>query len=537
MKNKFLLFILIFILPISLIACNDDESSTKGTAIKNDEISNKIAKNNTEELNLDTENQNEGELVFIQSVDTYSSFSNYNEEKVERAMELGYESPKELLDIYRYTPKSSDVLQFTSQDSSFELGESLVHSGFHSLEVVYKKYQYMCDEFFGDLDVTEYSREITVSLKGESIYEADIVDDYEKYYRYYDENKGLYYEVQDLMMGNFTDPNAELTNKKIGMVCNYASIDGIEAPTYNPLILENDEEGLNYYITSFDDKPCVYIETLFNEKVYKKWVDIQYGVVVKELVFDSEGLLIEKSVAVSIVDKDYEDSIFFEPKDIEYKDITMFIFMAEGGPVDTLYDAVYNTIPNDRTGIKLIGNNDSTITFYTKGIYEGMVGDLELDDVFYISYHTNSSGETSRIREIKDDRYYTIHDGMDIVEIFDESCYEKKFFNFSEVGLLNVEVSNDTKYYTFYDPNNISVSGLYNVYEYVIEDNKFASINCYEIESITDNEPVRDIVTYTIEMIPFDESVYDESCLDTYKIIDHGEGSFNDGEYMPFWYE
>ena len=80
------------------------------------------------------------------------------------------------------------------------------------------------------------------------------------------------------------------------------------------------------------------------------------------------------------------------------------------------------------------------------------------------------------------------------------------------------------------------MSALYDVYEYVIEDNEISKIITYMVESLTDTEKIGETVSFEISFIDFDEDVYDEN-LDDYEIIDYGENSFNDGEYMPFWYQ
>jgi hypothetical protein len=471
-----------------------------------------------------------GELVFKENVSTDLALS-INEEKVQIAIEMEYPSPNTSIDVYEYMPQSSDVIQYKSQENMSELEESLSHKGFEGLEIVYEKFDYRWNDFFGDLEANEEIKNITVDLKGNSIYEEEIIDEYMKFYRYYNENKGLYYEVNDFMMGNYTD-GSELVNKRIGNACNYSSIEGLVAPSYNPLIMQSGEERLSYFVTALDDKPCLYIESLYSDKLYKRWIDIEFGVVIKELVFDNEGLIKSQKIAISITEKDILQSMFEEPKDIEFKDITLFIYSFEDGDVETLVEAIETSVPDYETGILLTSDQGGKVTIYTSGL-----DDLKLDDAMYYSKVTLDSGETRTIREIKDNRFYTVCDELETVEIYDKSCYEKKFFDFETVGLLSVKLTENGKNYSFYDPNNISVSALYDVYEYVIEDGEIKTINFYSIESIKDNVAQGDIISYEISLIDYDPSMYDESCMDTYKIIDHGEGSFNDGENMPFWFD
>ncbi|MBN2898041.1 MAG: hypothetical protein JXO44_04610 [Clostridia bacterium] len=456
-----------------------------------------------------------------------------NEEKVATALEMGFSSPDTKVETGYYTPSTEDVIQYTSQANPSALWESLTHRGFDAIEAVYERKQYMWHEFFDELDVTEYERTLTLQLKGDNIYESDIVDDYEKYYRYYNVDNGLYYEVQDLMMGNFLDPEAVLTNKKLGMVCNYGAISSVVAPSHNPLILNKGETWTTLCVAFLEERPCIYMESLYNEKLYKRWIDIEWGIMTQELVFDDEGLLVDEKKLISLVTKEIDDAVFNAPTDIDYKDITMFIYIAEGGDMETLALAIGDCFPEGPTGVELV-SEDQTVTLYTKGV-DALTPNLE--DVVYVSYHTDNQGRTSRIREIAQDRYYTVHDGLKVMEIYDASSREKKFFNFEDVVLLNVEKTETGMTYAFYDPQNISVSGLYEVYQYVIMEGQLTRVNNYEIESIYDNQPVRRVVSYEIKCIDFDTSVYDEGYFDTYKIIDHGEGSQNDGENMPFWYE
>lgn len=518
MKKILILSILCLCL---VVGCSDDKEILT-------EIPNEV---DISEVSVEPTSEREDVFKYIETMAVVSNFE-VDEKKVSDAVSKGFESPFTELDLYHYSPNADDTIQYTSQKSSFELGESLRHEGFGSLEIVYERTQYIWDDFFDELDVTEITHDVSVSLKGSSIYESDVVDDYEKYYRYFDESIGIYYEVTDLMMGNFSDPNSELTNQITGMSCNYQAINGLVPPSYNPFLLENDEHSIQYFITSHEDKPCVFMTSIYNGKLYKRWIDIEYGILVKELVFDSDGLIVDKKVLLSLEEKDIESAVFAEP-DIDYKDITLYIFVADGGDVTTLSDAMYHHFPDGDFGVRLT-SAENQLTFYSTGLSQSTPS---VDDVVYVSYHTNDAGETSRIRRIQDSRIYTIHDGLKMMEIYDKSCYEKKFFNFSDVGLLSVVKTENGMNYTFYDSNNISVSSLYDVYEYVIENGVIQMINTYQIESINDNTPIRDVTSYTYEFIEFDESAYDESCLDTYKIIDRGEGSINDGESRPFWYD
>jgi hypothetical protein len=162
---------------------------------------------------------------------------------------------------------------------------------------------------------------------------------------------------------------------------------------------------------------------------------------------------------------------------------------------------------------------------------------FSLKQHLYVTKYIKNDGTELTIKNIRDDRFYTIIDELKTIEVYDESCFEDKFFNFEDVGLIGVSEIDNRMVYTFYDPKNLSVSGLYRIYEYVIEDKKIAEINTYMLETIMSQVKLGEETSYTIGLIPFDKSIFDESCMTTYETIDHGKGNINDGEHMPFWME
>lgn len=531
MKKRRILFLLLCL--ALLVGCGNNENMEVETNIdENNVVTNVNEMDVDEESDVESEEEVPGELVFSETV-SLEPLIEIDEEKVQAAIALGFPDPSSELDVYYYTSKEDDVIQYSPMVNVFDLESNFEHHGFDGLKVVYEKTDYMWDDFFGDLDATEFQKTTTVILKGESIYEEEIEDEYAKYYRYYDENKGLYYEVQDLMIGNFMEEDAELTNEKYGQICNYEALDTISPPSHNPLLLMENEEFSLFLISELDGEPCIYFETTYNGSLYKRWVSLKDGILVKEQKFSDEGLLESEKIATEVAYEEVDASVFEEPRDVEYKDITMFIYSFEGGDLETLGSALENLLPDTETGILLTDEEGETVTLFASSIEDGMIEDV----VYYFEY-TLELGEVRAIRNVQADRFYTICDELEIVEIFDRSCSEKYFLDFENVGLLGVREEDDSKIYTFYNPNNFSVSGLYDVYEYVIENGVITKIVTYRIEGIEDGEAVNGVTnTYQISLIPFDVSMYDESCMDTYEILDHGEGSIDDGEHMPAWYQ
>lgn len=469
-------------------------------------------------------------------MDSYQSTSveigsgqEFDSEKIAKAVEMGFPSPMMTVEEIEYQADEADLIYFELGD----LEGTLEHKGFTSLIASYNRRQLSWNDFFGDLDYTDYPRTFQVSLKGNSVYEYDFIDEYQQYYRYYDDNNGLYFEVEDILLGNYSDPIEDLTRSRTGRSCNYNVVGNALAPSHNPLKIRYQEEIIDYHIISHEGEPFLLIESFRNSKYEQRWVDIKSGLLTQAYIFDSDGLLVDERLLTTVENVKLDDAIFVEPSDVTYADITMFIYAMEGKGLPTLHEAIRALIPDNPFGLELKSELGS-FRVYSEGLKEGMFGDIKIDDPMYVTTVLDENGDSARIREIKDDRYYTIHDGMEIVEIYDESSREKKFFDFSSVGLLSINLGEEATY-AFYDPNNISVSGLYKVYAYTVKDNQFTKVQTYHIESIHNLEPVSDVETYTFTVIDIDESVYDDSCMDTYQIIDQGEGSIYDGEHPPFW--
>jgi hypothetical protein len=522
--KKILLFV---ILSFVFVGCGNqrnkvDERYDNAVVIISEEV---------QETSAEKEELKANQAIFLESKTITSMFS-VNEDKVKIAIEMGFPTISSELDIYTYEPKDSDCIEYEMDKLSPELENEMKHKGFDGIEVVYEETKYLWNDFFDELSVTEQVHVITASLKGNSIYEEDIIDENEKYQRYYDEEKGLYFEIQDLMIGNFLEEEEELSNVKTGYVCNYDLLEGTPLPTYNPIRIKSEEEVLCYYITLLEEEPILYMESIYQEKLYKKWIRIKDGILVKEYIFDKEGLLESKKEIRTVSEKEIAQIVFQEPQDIEYVDITLFLYSFSGGDLETLANAIEEKIPAKNTGILLSSETGETVTIFTSGLEE-----MILQNPVYYEKVFLESGEIRTLRYRNEERFYTICEELETIEVYDTSYREKKYFDFEDVGLLEVKETENGKNYCFYDTNHSSVSGLYSVYEYVIVGEELEQIRSYQIESIMDREPIREVLSYDISLIDYDENICDMNCMNTYEIIDHGEGSIDDGENAPFWFE
>ncbi len=484
-----------------------------------------------QDLKETIENLTPGTLEEKEMVSLTSSIS-MDPNKMQIASDTGYVVPITEINSYEYISNENDVVKYIENSEELSFQESFVHQGFSGVEIIYEKTQYAWNDFFDELSVTEFSSTLSLTLQKNNIYEEEIIDDYEKYDRYYWEEEGFYYEVQDVMLGNFLDEEAELVHEQYGQVCNFSVFEEKNRPNRNPLFLMNGEEVIDYYITSIDDLPYLFFETMYNDKLYQKWVDMKTGILFREYAFDSDGLIVQKKELNTMQEKDISKTTFIAPEDIEYRDYTMFLYSFIDKGFDPLSEAVQNLLPNTETGILLTDDEGQTVKIYTTGEEE-----MILTDPVYVVSQQLSNGDERILRYISTDRFYTICDELKKADIYDISCNEMIFFNFDDVGLMTVEITENGMDYVFYDPIHISASGMYPVYHYVIEANQITNIMTYNVENVIHPDSKYNQKTYRISLIEFDTDVYDERFLEEYEIIDHGEGSYDDGEHIPFWYE
>lgn len=524
-----ILIILTVLIILSIAACKKTDASIASNDTK-EAVS--AAVEQKEDIDAKTQEIRVNENKSVKFEKTIWSFS---EEKIAKAVELGFESPLKKYKKTSFKPSNTDVIKFNVNSSGEIIFSSIIHRGFTGFEITYNRHQYQWNDFFGELDYSDYERNITVNLKGKNIYEADTVDDFEKYYRYYYENEGVYYEVTEIMMGNYTDKSENLTKKILGKSCYYKGIDGLVKPTYNPLVLEKEEIVNNCYLTNFDNAPVIYLESTYDGKLYKKWISIKYGVILKELVFDKEGLILDSKVATNIVESSIDDSVFFKPYDVEYKDITLFIYILEGGNIEPLKNALNSILPKDDFSMVLENNLDDELIIHAGG-YDG---GQSLDTPLIISKTSDLDGNEVTLRSYFDGDYYiTICEEKKIVEKYSSSCFERKFFDFERTGFIGIKEDDDRISYTFKNIGKGSVSGLLEFYEYEVnkKTNSIKKISIYQKEELNSDKIYGDVIEYEIlEFGAADESLFD--IPEDYRIIDHGENSHNDGEHMPPWYE
>lgn len=461
----------------------------------------------------------------------------FDEDKISAAVDMGFPSPVGELTVIDYSPSDSDAIQFNKDLTGIKLFESARHTGFKGIECHYDKRQLMWDDFFGDLDFTEYTRTLEQSLSGLNIYEKDTVDENEIYHRYYDHNEGTYYEVGELMMGNFTDENAKLTKKWTGMSCTYKGMEGLQPPTYDPLVLkDNLTQVVSASISEMNDEPVFFYDFITPDTYTQNWISIAKGIPVKTIVFDQDGLVKEIRTLTYAQEKSIEASTFIQTFDVDFTDITLFIYNAENGNVlKTLGDATIDLLPEQPFSMILSGSNGSSIEIHCGGL-----DDMSLDTALYLSKARDINGNTVTLRSYYKNEYVTICEEKEMVTIFGSSAMEQKFFDFERTGFVGHRTEDHKAYFTFKNLGKGSVSGFVEFYEYEIDISSdaptFIQVNVFHKESISDDVIYGDVISYTVESFgQADESLY--FFPETYTVHDYGEDSHDDGEHAPAWFQ
>jgi len=517
---------------INAMNTNENSASEISSEEKKYEASEVIQEN---EIDLD-ESKEENDEVTLSSEEKKEVISKtdiweFDDEQIAFSVSMGFPSPLEAIIVKNYEPKVTDAIYFDGSSSGDELFNSLRKKAFEGLTVVYEKNHINWTLFFEELNYSDSQNVLTVSLKEDNIYEEDYNDENSTYYRYYHQDEGVYYEVSDLMMATYTDGVEELTRQRMGT----ATYQGVlkNVPTYNPIILKEGELLLECFISEIDEQAVIYLESAYKEALYKRWISIEYGVVIKEFVFTKEGLIQEMKAATEITQTDIEESLFYPPVDVDYQDVTLMIYMAEGGSLEQLRESLINALPKDMFSVELKSDSGDSMMLHSSGYSGGQ----KLDEMVLVYDSEDELGKVVTLRNFRDGEYYhTICDDKKIVERYISSCDELKIFDFETTGFREIKTTDDTITYVFEDLGLGSVRGFrkFYAYEITIETNQLKNIQIYYKEKIIDNI-LQDIITYQLT----EYGMTDEAIVlipDDYKIYTNFLGEHYDGEYPAVWW-
>ncbi len=508
---------------------------------ENINIDKKLAKEENDEKKPAKTTTKDDEKI-VKKITNKMDVLDFDDTKIAEAKKQTNITPDREIDKIAYQSQKGDAVTFKYNKDPEKMWASVTIKLPKGLEIKAEKNKYQWMDFSDELEPNVTVVKTEGQYKGQSLYEKDvIIDGYETDYRYFDEKEGGYYEVKEMMMGDFTGDKEKLTKEIFPSVYNLPLIENIledqkNKAIYNPISIP---KGKTVFceIVKLDGKNTIYREVLGEKEFVKEWIDLKSGVTLKALNFDEKGL-VKNSVKVSqIIPKKIEDNIFKKPEGIDFEDKTMMILAFTGMVKDTGLEAFGAAMEhqfkseNDEEEIEKIAlrlnSKEEKLEVYAKGFNEGMNG-FSLKHPVYVYVDSYSK---EKVREVSEKRFYSIFDKLKKVVIYDKSCREKKFFDVKHTYLMDISKKGNVYSYKFYDPQNYSVSGLHRVYEYVVENNQFKNINTYMVESFAENKPIGNVEQYTVEDITFDENVYDEKFLTEYEKVDSGKDSVYDGEH------
>ncbi len=463
----------------------------------------------------------------------------FDKEKVEKAKNIVGAEPYRDVETFAYKGKKGDAVTFKVDKNPQKMWDSVKISKTKGLEFKTKEDKYTWAEFGDDLDYSKEELVSTVKIKGDSFYqELEVLDNYEEYYRYFDENEGIHYEIIDIYFGDLTKDKSQLEKQTFASVYNMPIVEKVlgfskSKSNYAPGFLGISNGKTTFCtVSTLDGKPTIYREITGMKSFAKEWIDIETGVTVKSILFNEKGLATNLEIVENIKKANIPESTFKKPENVKFNDKTLIVLAfsgmvkkvgleALGGAMENLFDGKEKDLAFS------LKSKDEHIEIYAKGIKEEFVG-FKLDEPVYVYKDVRTN---KKVREFFDDRFYTVYDDLKKVVVYDDSCLNKKFFNMEDLYLLNYGKNGDEYSYKFYEPESYSVSGLHKVYEYVVKDNKFKEINTYFVKNFTNTNPVGTKTKYKVESIKFDKKLYDLDVVNSYQVEDRGKGSFYDGEH------
>ncbi|WP_432401531.1 hypothetical protein [Wukongibacter sp. M2B1] len=463
----------------------------------------------------------------------------WEDEKIKAAAAYGFPSVYEEVSRVDYQPKDTDILQYDSNLSGISLFKSIKYFEFNNIVIKYNHKKIEWSEMFDGLDYFDMEKSLTVSLKKDNIYEEEVIDEFVKNYRYYRADHGICYEVSEVSLGSTIEEAKTAKKRRTGICCYIDAIESTDNQGYKSIYLSKNESLIDCQITELNSNPVMYLEKLSrnngDKKLIKEWVSIKDGVSLQKYIFSSEGLPEVIRTASSIIYQELDDSIFIEPDDVEFKDITTFLYAFLDDGFSDIEKGLKNTLLKEPFSLILTGRNGEKMTIYTQGDSDGDT----LGQIAIVRAVHDSKKEEIELIGFYDGEYYnTVIPSKKIVERYSSSYEHLKLFDFKNTGFREKKDLGETIIYTFEDLGKGSVSGLRRFYEYEIdkENMKLIKISIYNKEFFKDSEIIGDKNEYILsELMKGNMEIF--KIPDDYKIYTNRMGEHNDGEHYPIWWK
>lgn len=434
----------------------------------------------------------------------------------------------------------TNTLSYDGRSKGMELFQSVVHKGFDQLKIIYETQTYNWTEFFGEYDYSLQEEERIVYLKGKNIHEAVLTNPMAKQYRYYREDHGIHYEVSELVMDSMdeaSDQDATERNvKKFGMSSYFDVFSDINAPSHNPFLLEKDMSVVDCMTSTMGEEPVIYLEKSMKVEeghtLVKEWVSIKDGIVIKRESYNEKGVIEKVEIAKEVVHEAIENQIFFEPTDVDYKDLTFLIYLYDEENKKEFQDAFRNTFIDEPFSMALtdLNTKEKLKLYSTSG---------EMKQVLIESITSNAAGKSMKafyFRDVNADYFTTIIPELKLIELYRSSVLDMKWFDFEALGFRGRRVDDGKAVFTFQDLGMGGVHDYSTFYDYVIdlESGKFIQIDTYLKESIKGEEVAGYRKSYVLSDLKKERiDIFDH--LNGYNEIKYE--THYDGEHPPSWWE
>lgn len=402
--------------------------------------------------------------------------------------------------------------------------DTMVAKNFQDLKVTYETSQYSWMDFFDEWDETLSQVSTQVFLDNEDVKEVSDNDSGVLERTYYRQSDGTLYTVSEYDIGDAFE--------KTGSSIYLKGMPGMPSIAYNPYEIQEGASVRDCYYTYYQGKVILYLETIYNDDLTQSFIDPELGLSIRNIRFNENGLVEWDRQLISTESVNLTAADFYQESDVAYSDLTLFLFAFMGGEAfSPLSSAIADFYSETPIKINLEVDGIDRISLYGRAFEDGIVSGLT-----QIMTYDMYDQAITLIRYQTDDRFVTICPEKEMVILYGTSHAELKLFQFDTVRLAGYWIENNQHHYRFLDTGYGSVSGMTDVYEYVIDsDGSLDHIEKYCLEEGLGSAIFGDVNLYRVlDVVEESTDMYDYP--ESYEVIDMGEFSHDDGEHAPYWF-
>jgi hypothetical protein len=416
-----------------------------------------------------------------------------------------------------HAPNEIGVITVDDQLEGIQLWQSCKHNGFSS--------------FRGDYIVkTPWAEDTlkTVWLRESYIAEKQVLGEMNTKYVYYDPYKEIYYEATELVSTEEEDTIL------IGTMIYTPVIKNLPPISHNALEIASHIEIKECQLTELFDMPVLYVlkKNLSqpDNGFVKQWISLDFGVVIQEEVYNEDLELVQESVLESMDFEEIPWDVFMPRQDVTYQDRTLSLFFSNTPYSEDFRDAFQSTFMEGYFDIELIdevSGNVLTLTFNGN----------QMETMAERQTPLNMHGEKVEVISFREeDTYKVIVPSKEEVYFYPSSVHEHQWFQLDTLGFRKRLETDDAIVYQFEKNDPGSVSGLVNIYDYVIDQTtkKFREVNVYSKDPFSGQEYRSTETVYFVgKPKPSSDKIFSvPTSYNTTYVFSH-----DDGEHAPPWWE